>query len=111
MTIPIPSRQDSPRFDAPWHAQVFALTVALSDKGAFTWPEWTEHFGAELARRGAERPQDGSDDYYNAWLATLESLAAARDLATSEAVEHMKVRWEKAYLSTPHGAPVKLAQG
>lgn len=100
---------DTPRFDQPWHAQVFALTVALSEQGAFTWPEWTNHFSAELARRGQDRPQDGSNDYYTAWLATLETLAAQRDLATPDAIEQMRSKWEAAYLTAPHGDPVKLA--
>lgn len=100
---------DQARFDQPWHAQAFALTVALCEQGAFTWPEWTQAFGAELARRSQDFPQNGSDDYYTAWLCTLESLAARRGLAAPEAVERMKHRWEHAYLSTPHGDPVKLA--
>ena len=52
------------RFDEPWQAQLFALTVALNEAGHFGWPEWTQAFGATLRRRGTERPQDGSADYY-----------------------------------------------
>ena len=37
-------------FTDPWHAQLFALTVALSDGGRFGWADWTRAFGATLAR-------------------------------------------------------------
>jgi len=104
-----PTPEDTPRFDAPWHAQVFALTVALSEAGAFTWPEWTETFAATLRARGADGPLDGSGDYYLAWLAALEEIARARGFAGPDAVSDMADRWRAAYLATPHGDPVKLS--
>lgn len=95
-------------FEAPWHAQLFALTLALSEAGGFTWKDWTEAFGAELARRGAARPQDGSDDYWAAWLAALEGFLDARGHAAAAEVAAMRDAWEAAYLATPHGDPVVL---
>ncbi len=29
-----------PVFAEPWHAQVFAVTVALNEAGRFAWSEW-----------------------------------------------------------------------
>jgi nitrile hydratase accessory protein len=40
------------QFDDPWQAQIFALTVALSDAGHFSWHDWTVAFGATLKRHG-----------------------------------------------------------
>lgn len=96
------------RFDEPWHAQVFAMTVALSEAGRFSWAEWTEAFGATLARHGLSRDLDGSEDYYAAWLETLEGLLARLGLAEPERVEATRDAWEAAYLATPHGQPVRL---
>ncbi|WP_102223054.1 nitrile hydratase accessory protein [Acidimangrovimonas sediminis] len=96
------------RFEEPWHAQVFALTVALSEAGRFTWPEWTEAFGATLARHGKDRALDGGEDYFHAWLETLEALLARLGLAEPAVVEALRDAWEAAYLATPHGQPVHL---
>lgn len=106
MTAPSPAR-----FDEPWQAQLFALTVALNEAGHFAWPEWTTAFGATLARRGAARPQDGSADYYAAWLETLEAFLDARGDAPAAEAARVKAAWEAAYLSTPHGHPVRLGAG
>ena len=101
-------RHEVTRFDEPWHAQVFALTVALSEAGRFGWADWTEAFGATLARRGLTRELDGGEDYYAAWLETLEGLLARLALAEPERVEALRDAWEAAYLATPHGRPVRL---
>lgn len=98
------------RFDEPWHAQVFALTVALSEAGRFGWPEWTQAFGAMLARHGLSRDLDGGEDYFTAWLETLEALLAAKGLAAPDQVAVLRDAWEAAYLATPHGHPVRLAE-
>ncbi len=101
---------DSPRqFDDPWQAQLFALTVALSDAGHFGWPDWTNAFGATLKRHGASRPLNGGADYFNAWLETLETLMEAKGMAAADELAAMKAAWETAYLTTPHGHPVRLA--
>ena len=100
--------EGTPAFAEPWHAQVFAITVKLSEEGHFAWPEWAEQFGAGFKRAAeAGGPSDGSD-YYDVWLATLEALLVARGLATKGALSELKQAWTEAYLSTPHGAPVKL---
>lgn len=96
------------RFDEPWHAQVFALTVALSEAGRFSWSDWTEAFGATLARHGLGRELDGGADYFACWLEALEGMLARLGLAEAEGVEALRDAWEAAYLSTPHGQPVKL---
>ena len=100
-------------FDDPWHAQLFALTVALSDAGHFSWRDWTEAFGATLRDHGAARALDGQvldgrGDYWNAWLATLEALLAGTGAANPDEAEAVRAGWERAYLSTPHGKPVRL---
>jgi nitrile hydratase accessory protein len=102
---PIPADlADERAFAAPWQAQAFALAVALHAKGTFTWPEWTEALGAELART----PQDDASSYYAAWLSALERLSAERGLASPEALASRQRAWAHAYMRTPHGKPVVL---
>ncbi len=97
-----------PVFAEPWHAQVFALTVHLNEAGLFAWPDWAARFGATLARHGLDRDLDGGADYFAAWLETLETLLAETGRAAPEDVDRIRAEWEAAYLSTPHGQPVRL---
>ncbi|PYC49170.1 nitrile hydratase accessory protein [Litorivita pollutaquae] len=97
-----------PAFSEPWHAQLFAMTLGLSAAGFFTWTQWTEAFGARLKRDGAKRPLDGGADYYGVWLDTLEDILASSGKISAEERAQIKAAWEAAYLSTPHGKPVKL---
>ncbi|MCV3270403.1 nitrile hydratase accessory protein [Roseobacter sinensis] len=98
-----------PVFNEPWHAQVFALTVHLHEAGHFDWPDWARRFGATLERHGLHKDLDGGDDYFTAWIETLEALLAGLDLAQADQVAAVKADWEAAYLGTPHGEPVTLA--
>ncbi|QBF32757.1 nitrile hydratase accessory protein [Thalassococcus sp. S3] len=100
----------TPVFDAPWHAQLFALTVHLNETGRFDWPSWAARFSETLARHGLECELNGGDDYFNAWLETLEALLAEDGTAAPIEMRDMKHAWEQAYLSTPHGAPVTLPE-
>lgn len=97
-----------PAFEAPWHAQLFAITVHLNDAGHFDWKDWAARFGATLARHGLGKDLDGGDDYFLAWLETLEAYLGELGQATPEAIEALRAAWESAYLATPHGQPVTL---
>lgn len=108
---PPQDRPPEPVFSEPWHGQVFALTVHLNEAGLFTWPDWAARFGATLARHGRARDLDGGEDYFACWLETLETMLADLGQAPREEVEALRAAWERAYLSTPHGAPVALADG
>ncbi len=98
----------TPTFLEPWHAQVFALTVHLNEAGHFDWPSWATQFGVTLQRHGLTKDLDGGDDYFNAWLETLEHLLAQSGMADRAEALQMQHAWERAYLTTPHGQPVHL---
>lgn len=100
----LPRDADGPVFAEPWQAQAFALTLALHETGAFTWPEWAQALAVELAGD----PSDDGSRYYEHWLAALESLVAGRDLASSTELITRKAAWEAAYRRTEHGHPVQL---
>ncbi|MBV1897121.1 MAG: nitrile hydratase accessory protein [Rhodobacteraceae bacterium] len=97
-----------PAFSEPWHAQVFALTVVLNESGHFIWSDWAARFSQTLARHGLDKELDGGEDYFNAWLETLEAMLADSAQAVPDDVERLRSDWERAYLSTPHGEPVRL---
>jgi nitrile hydratase accessory protein len=100
-------------FDAPWHAEVFALAVHLNEGSYFDWPEWAGRFGQNLAAAKTVKISvgeglDGSDDYYQIWLQTLIELMQEKGLVDSEMLASIKAQWRDAYLQTPHGKPVHL---
>lgn len=98
-----------PAFEEPWHAQLFALTVHLNETGHFSWPDWAAAFGETLKDHGLAKDLNGGEDYFRAWLDTLERLLADRQMASFNDLSDLKAAWENAYLSTPHGDPVKLS--
>lgn len=98
-----------PVFLEPWHAQIFAITVHLSDTGRLDWPDWAAAFGATLKRHGLSRELDGGNDYFKAWLETLEQFLERKGMARQDDLSGLKNAWTEAYLSTPHGAPVRIS--
>ena len=73
----IPRDRDEPVFREPWEARAFAMAVALNEKGVFSWSEWAQALGYEIAAAGP----DEADHYYEHWLAALEKITAAKGLA------------------------------
>lgn len=103
-----PRDAEGPVFAEPWQAQAFALTVKLHEAGCFTWKEWAETLGAQIAtaeRRG--QPGDGGR-YYEHWLAALEQLVTDKGLLDAGSLKLRRNDWEHAYRTTPHGQPVSL---
>ena len=88
-------------FDEPWQAQAFAIAVSLSERGLFSWGEWTAALGAEIART-PERP------YFEAWLDALEALLLAKGVAAPGELAELAKAWREAAEATPHGQPIAL---
>ncbi len=94
-----------PTFDEPWQAQVFALAVSLSERGVFSWSEWTRALGAEIAAGPAEA---GNEAYFQAWLAALEKLLIAKGVTNGAELVALAQAWRAAAEATPHGQPIVL---
>lgn len=92
-------------FDEPWQAEAFALAVQLHERGLFTWREWSETLGGEIARR-AER---GEEDYFLCWLSAIEILVERKAIASRAELAGIADAWREAYRTTPHGKPVRLS--
>jgi nitrile hydratase accessory protein len=95
-------------FEAPWQAQAFAMALMLHDKGIFSWNEWAEALGAEIARQPKLGEADDGRGYYNAWLRALERLVVAKGVASTGMLTLLRERWDEAARTTPHGEPVAL---
>jgi len=106
-----PHDDDGPVFAEPWQAQAFALAVELSQRGLFTWPQWTEAFAAEIKVAQAAGDPDLGDTYYHHWARALEKLIAGKGGIDGQAVSERAEAWRRAYHNTPHGQPVELDAG
>ena len=66
-------------FSAPWHCELFALTIFLYEKKVFDWEHWTNELGNKLK----EKPVSMADDldyYYSRWLEALEELVLEKEV-------------------------------
>ena len=70
-SIPLP--QGNEVFSAPWHCELFALTISLHEKKVFDWALWTAALGNKLKDKPANM-EDDLDYYYGSWLEALEEL-------------------------------------
>ena len=102
------SDRENTVFSEPWEAQAFAIVVALSDRGYFSWEEWSNTLAEVISRAEAEGgPSDGSDYYIN-WVTALEQILKCKNLTDDLSLASVKAEWEQAYKLTPHGKPVSL---
>jgi nitrile hydratase accessory protein len=107
----IPHDDNGPVFHEPWEAQAFALTLALHERGVFTWKEWAAALAAEIRRAQAEGDPDTGETYYLHWLAALEKLVSEKGVTSGETLHRYRDAWEQACERTPHGRPIELQEG
>lgn len=104
----LPRDEGGPVFHEPWEAQAFAMTLALYQRGLFTWPEWAAALAGEIKRAQAAGDPDIGDTYYRHWLAALERLVAEKGISDPASLTRYRDAWERAADRTPHGTPIEL---
>lgn len=105
----LPQDGDGPVFTEPWQAQAFAMTLALHEKGAFTWAEWASALTEAIGRAQAAGDPDLGNTYYHHWLDALETLLQAKGVATAQTLHDLEHAWAAAAARTPHGQPIELS--
>ena len=84
----LPRKSGELIFQNPWEGGVFALTVALCERGLYQWSEFRDHLITEIAT--AER-QDLSPElrpsYYECWLAAFEALLIGKGILTKAKID------------------------
>ena len=105
---PLSSVDGDPVFDEPWQAQALAIADTLVRTGMFSANAWSESLGKALKIAESESAVDNQETYYNCVLSALEQLVAEHSEIGREAMAGKRRDWEQAYLSTPHGQPVRL---
>lgn len=76
-SIPLPKGNEV--FSAPWHCELFALTISLHEKKVFDWALWTAALGNKLKDKSVSM-EDDLDFYYRSWLAALEELILSKKM-------------------------------
>jgi len=75
------------------------MTLALYERGLFTWPEWAEALAAEIRAAQTSGDPDLGDTYYRHWLAALEKLVAEKGASSPEEL----TRYRRACIDTVAG--------
>ena len=70
---------DFKSFEKPWHGQIFAITVSLSENKVFEWSEFSKALADQIKIDKTEK-QNGSDDYFFSWIKALENLIIKKDI-------------------------------
>ena len=100
--------EQQPVFAEPWEAHAFAIAVKLSEKGLFKWSDWTNALAEEIKEAKDQGQPDFGNTYYQFWLSALETILLEKNILKKSDLKSMMEQWRRAYLSTPHGNPVKL---
>ena len=102
------TRDGGPAFAEPWHAQVLAMADLLIQSGKISAARWAETLGPEIKASEISGEGDEPETFFLAALSALERLLSKDGRITRSELEERQHEWEHAYLSTPHGQPVKL---
>ena len=100
--------EQQPVFAEPWEAHAFAIAVKLSEKGLFKWSECSEALTEEIKIAKEQGKPDFGNTYYQFWLSAIETILLEKNIVKKSDIKSMMEQWRSAYLSTPHGKPVKL---
>ena len=107
----VPRDADGPVFREPWEAQAFAMTLALYERGLFTWPEWAATLADEIKKAQAAGDPDTGETYYTHWLNALERMVAHKGVTDPPTLKRYHDAWDRACDRTPHGKPIELQPG
>lgn len=105
----LPRDGEGPVFGAPWQAQAFAMTLALYQRGLFTWPEWAQALAMQIAQAPAQPDEEAGSAYFRQWLAALEDMVARKGASSAAELTRYQQAWDHAADRTPHGQAVTLA--
>ena len=82
----VPRKNGELVFQAPWQGRAFGLAVVLNEKGTYPWDEFRAGLVDEIAKGGPE--------YYESWLAALESLLLSRGVVTRDEVAQRAAEYQ-----------------
>jgi hypothetical protein len=104
-TLPaLPVDDEGPVFRAPWEANKFGMTLALHERGHFTWKEWPTVCPWRSPRRAhtttARAITSCGSRHWKNWLRSKLVLDVELQRRSDE--------WRRLAAETPHGKPIEL---
>ena len=102
--------EQHPVFAEPWEAHAFAIAVKLSENGLLKWSQWSDALAEEIKKAKEKGLPDFGNTYYQFWLSALETILLDKNILKKSDLKSRMEQWRRAYLSTPHGNPVKLVK-
>jgi nitrile hydratase accessory protein len=87
----LPRKNGELVFEEPWHGRAFGMAVALHEAGLYEWEEFRQQLIQQI--RVAET-SGGKFVYYEAWLAALESVLAAKGEVPSGDLDEVAYQFE-----------------
>ena len=103
-----PGDTQGPVFAEPWQAQAFAMTLALHQRGVFSWPEWAQALARQISSAQQRGDADTGETYYHHWLAALEDLVDKHGATAASELRRYHDAWQHAAERTPHGQSITL---
>ena len=97
------------KLSEPWQGQLYAITLAIFDKGIFTKQEFMLCFRKNLNKMVELQSFDYDDDFFLVWLASLESIIIDLKFGLPVELNGLKNKWRTAFLNAQHGKPVKFS--
>jgi nitrile hydratase accessory protein len=73
------------RFEVPWQARLFGVTVAFLEANALPWDAFRSHLVRAIAEPAGEEAESAATVYYAAWLTAFEALIAEHTGTTGRA--------------------------
>jgi nitrile hydratase accessory protein len=104
----LPHDDSGPVFRAPWQAQAFAMTMALYERGLFSWTDWARALARRIQAAPAQPGEDAADAYYRQWLEALQEIVADSGASSPAELDRYRHAWDHAAERTPHGQPIEL---
>jgi nitrile hydratase accessory protein len=104
----LPRDTGGPVFNAPWEAQAFALTLALHERGEFSWKEWAQTLAEVIGELQERGEADTGTHYYRHWQIALERIVTRKGLVSDALLLQRRQQWDEAARRTPHGRPIEL---
>lgn len=107
--VGLPRDEEGPVFDKPWQAKAFSLIVHLHRAELFPWAEWVRTFSEAIKAAPAQPGESVNDAYYRQWATAMENMITALHLTAPDDIGRRTQEWRLAYINTPHGQPIVLA--
>ena len=76
---------DAPTFDADWQRRAFGVAVALSEFGHYPWDAFQQELITAIGDwEKSPATERGDWQYYDHWLAALETVLVGHGLVSAE---------------------------